>query len=235
MKRLAIIVVALLLLPFPAHASSPEPPFTPPDGWLYLEYERPMAPSGYRFHKWLYATHYVGDLVAESAAALRERDWAGCQLLQLDPALFLARSGTAWQLSYWCQRGADEIAVMWMLADQGESLMLVYSTAVGEATMPPVPTILGTARETSGEMEIAAAAPAEAIEISASTTAGEQPQGSVLGSWTNPLWLLMPGAAGTILFLEFRRRRTASDAETPALGGAPVRIASESAVPPAAP
>ena len=41
-------------------------------------------------------------------------------------------------------------------------------------------------------------------------------------------------AAATILFLEVRRRRTASEAEAPALGGAPVRVASESAVPPAA-
>ena len=98
--------------------------------------------------------------------------------------------------------------------------------------MPPAPTILETVRETTGELELAAAAPAEAVDTRAST-AGEQPQGSMLSSWTNPFWLLMLGAAATILFLEVRRRRTT--AEAPALGGARVRVASESAVPPAAP
>ncbi len=233
MKRLTFIVAAILLLPSPAHASSPEPPFTPPSGWLYLQYGRPTVVSDYRFNKWLYATYYPGDLVAETAAAVREAEWIGCRLFELDSALFLERSGTAWQLSYWCRRGIDEIAVMWMLADQGESQMLVYSTTVGQAP-PPVPTILEMARATPGEMGVLATAPAPSGGLAPGISAAPS-AGSSLGSWTNPTWLLIPASLATMLLLEVRRRRLVAEAEAPALGGAAVRVASESAVPPAAP
>lgn len=111
--------------------------------------------------------------------------------------------------------------------------MLVYSTAMGEA-MPPAPTILETARETTGGMGVLATGPAPSNNALPGSSAPSF-MDRVLGNWMNQVWLLIPGAAATILFLEVRRRRLTSKAEAPALGGATVRVARESAVPPASP